>query len=149
MARGPQNPYYGMPIDELAEAMHARMAELQARRPRTPEEREALAGDTAMMLGVAARDLFPGRHAAGAPERDADSALGLAEAFARWNDELVRAARHRVLTRAASAALGAGARTWVRDTMLSGQHAYDVALASDEGLRLVLEALEGARASGT
>lgn len=141
------SPYHGMPLEDLYDAMQARAGELQARRGRSPEEREALAEDTALMLLSAASRLSPGHHAAGTPERDMDTAIGFEAAFARWNDQLVQASRYRVLARAANAALGAGADAWRRDGRVGGERAYDLALASDEGLALVLGELARLRAA--
>lgn len=138
------NPYRDLPLEQLWDALQARAGELQARRPRPPEEREALASDTAMLLLTAAAAIAPAHHSGG-PERDMDSVAGFAAAFARWNDELVRGVRHRVLVRAANAALGGRTRAWLRDGRLGGQRAYDVAMASDEGLQLVLGALQELR----
>lgn len=140
-----QNPYYGMPLEDLAEAMQKRAGELQGRRERSPEERLALADDTAMMILVAAATLSPGHHAAGEPERAMDAPPGFAVAFARWHEQAARGARYRTLVRAASAALGARMQVWIRDGRVGGERAYDLALASDEGLRLVLQELERQR----
>lgn len=140
-----QNPYYGMPLEDLTEAMQKRAGELQGRRERSAEERLALADDTAMMVLVAAAALAPGHHAASHPERDIDAPGGFAASFSRWNDDLVRGVRYRVLVRAANAALGARAQAWIRDGAVAGQRAYDLAMASDEGLLLVLQELEQLR----
>jgi hypothetical protein len=131
----PQSPYYGMPLEELTDAMHARAGELQARRSRSPEEREQLAADTALMLLSAAAAITPGHYAADTPEREMDSPTGFQEAFARWNDQLVRGCRYRVLVRAANAALGGRVEAWIRDGRVGGQRAYDLALAELEAMR--------------
>lgn len=140
-----QSPYYGMPLEELTDAMQARASELQARRSRSTEEREHLAADTALMLLSAAAAITPGHYVADAPERAMDSTEGFQAAFARWNDQLVKACRYRVLVRAANAALAGRAEVWMRDGRVAGERIAELALASDEGLRLVLQELEQLR----
>lgn len=140
-----QNPYNGMSLEDLAEAMQKRAGELQGRRERTPGERLALADDTALMVLTAAALLTPGHHAAGEPERGMDSPPGFAAVFGAWHALQAKTARYRVLVRAANAALGRRMEAWIRDGRVAGERAYDLAMASDEGLQLVLQELEKLR----
>ncbi|NUS37637.1 MAG: hypothetical protein HOQ02_01235, partial [Lysobacter sp.] len=68
--RPPPNPYYGLPLEEVTVAMHRRASQLQARTPRTPEERLALAEDTAYLLLTAAAALDPGTLMPHQPEEE-------------------------------------------------------------------------------
>ena len=142
MRARPANPYHGRSLEYLGDALQRRASELLTPQPRSPDQRKALAADTAYLLLTAAAAITPGHSVADAPERDLSTTVGLAEGFERWFDRLVVAARHRVLARAANAALGGRAQAWMRDGVVEGARAYDLAMGSDDGLRRVLLALE-------
>ncbi len=139
------NPYFGMELSELQAAMDERAHILRnpPPQPRTPEQRVWLSQDTGHMLAIASRHLGGGQDTPGTPER---ALLGRPQdfvgAFSAFYRHERAGARHRTLTRAANAALGAGAQTWTRDALIDGERVYDLAMGSDAGLLQVLQQLQ-------
>jgi hypothetical protein len=68
--------------------------------------------------------------------------IGLVAAFTEVHAREAKNLRHRAINRAADLVLGEGARQWLLDGAIRiGERPYDLALASDEGLRAQLERL--------
>lgn len=142
MPRDPRrpNPYMECSLDQLSDALNKRAGELLGlTKTRTPTERAELAWDTAMLLIALDWAVRPEWYSGG-PEAHIEN--GVANAFGKWADALRRELRHRVLTRAAGAVIGRGVSYWLRDHHIGTERAYDMAIASDEGLQRVLEHLD-------
>lgn len=143
--RIPPNPYRDESLRHLYEACQARAGELMdpPPGPRTPDKRRALALDTAHLLLAVAAKVHISEHIPGSPEQAmGNTPAKLAEVYGDYADQLARQARHAVLTRAADYVFGGGAARWMQSAKLDGVKAYDLGIASDEGLRRVLEHLE-------
>lgn len=143
-----RNPYVDASMRELWQACQDRAGELM--RPpsgqRTPEQRQALALDTAHLLLVLANEIKTGEFVANAPEKDLQNAnADFVAVFMRHHEDDGTGLRYRTLTRAADFVLGGGRHHWLRTAELDGQRLYQVAIASDDGLRRALGVLEGLR----
>lgn len=68
--------------------------------------------------------------------------VGLAKAHLAWAGDQLRRIRHMALVRASEFRFGPQRHPWFIDHQLQGASAGAVAVASDEGLRAVLELLE-------
>lgn len=111
--------------------------------PRTPEERAALAQDTAYLLLAVAFFVSRGEHSASSPQKSiAHGTMGFAEAFAADYETLKREARWRTLSEATDLALGAGLHFHQQKAVIGGHDAYYAALNTDEGLAETLALLE-------
>lgn len=140
------NPYHGQDLAELYAACQRRAGELLDPDPprRTPEQRSALAVDTAHLLLAAAPAFSSGRYKATEPEREIEMLPHRFQgAFEDFHRDQQLEARYRTLRRAADAVFGGAAYRWIRDGVVDGQRAYDLALESDAGLGRVLEHLAG------
>jgi hypothetical protein len=143
--RLPANPYREADFDALYDACQRRAGELLNRKRvvRTPEERAALALDTAhLLLAVAAtlrdNDIYSMAGAWKATRED-----DILTAFVPLHEHAIVGARYRTL-RAATDAVFAGKQSdWYLTTFIEGSRAYDLALSSEEGLLRVMEYLQG------
>lgn len=138
-----RNPYLDIELEQLAAAAGARAAELRDRRVRTPDERAALAEDTATLLLAVHHRLGAvlGEHTPSAPGKEQARGVSLADAFGSWANQREREIRHQALVLATDRHLGAEPHPWYLTAQVDGQRAYDLALASTAGLKAVLEAL--------
>jgi hypothetical protein len=144
------NPYLELDLEALTRAFHARAGELLKEGvQRSPEERLALARDTAYQLLAAARLLDPGYYQAGEPEEAMKRGHeSLVAAFSEWAERLQRHARHRVLLRAVNAAVPSNPYNWLREARLDDRHLSELATESEEGLARVLAHLQALVESG-
>lgn len=143
-----RNPYLDASMRELWQACQDRAGELM-RAPsgtRTPEQRQALALDTAHLLLVLADEIKTGEFVANAPEKDLQNPnADFVAVFMRHHEDDGTGLRYRTLTRVADFVLGGERHHWLRTAELDGQRLYQVAIASEEGLRRALEELEKLR----
>lgn len=145
----PPNPYRDATLGDLARACARIAGELQTRRPRTPEERLALAQDATHALLAAVIRLRPGGQTPGNPEfAMRDDRRDIPEAFGAWYDRQAAELRYLTLSRAADAALGAEAVRWLigNHDDAGGVRPGDLATASEDGLRAMLARLGEIRA---
>lgn len=147
----PRNPYVDASMRELWQACQDRAGELM--RPhngtRTPEQRQALALDTAHLLLVLANEIKTGAFVANAPEKDLQNpGADFVAVFMRHHEDDGTGLRYRTLTRAADYVMGGERHHWLRTAELDGKKLYEVAIASDEGLRCALEVLAATRRVG-
>lgn len=138
-----RNPYLDQDLSELVAACNRRFNELELGTPRTPDQRRDLARDTQLLLLALARVIDPGHHTPNSVSWAMQHArLGLAETYLAWAREQQRIIRHVALVRASEQRLGLQQRPWFIDHELQGTTAGALAVASDDGLRAVLELLE-------
>lgn len=146
--RPPANPYREADLDTLYEACQRRAGELMGHTgvARTPEERAALALDTAHLLLSVAGTLRDNDVYNASSSWKAASKYDLLKTFLPMHEHAIRGARYRTLVAAMDAALGGKQPDWMRDTKIDGTCAYDLALSSEDGLLRVLEHLQGMQA---
>lgn len=139
------NPYLDQSMRELWQACQNRASDLlnPGDRQRSREERQRLDIDTAQLLMTIAKELHPGEVLATIPEAEVTEASPrVADAFLRHHAREAYGLRYKTLNRAADFVLGAARHDWVAAAEIAGKRLHDVALGSDEGLRLALNKLE-------
>lgn len=139
------NPYMDRSLGRLYEACQARAGELldPPPGPRTAEQRRALALDTAHLLMAVAARVHVSEHVPGSPEQAmANAPSRLAKVYGEYFEHLAARARYATLMRACNYVHGDRAERWRQETTLDGLPVTQLAMASDEGLRRVLEHLE-------
>lgn len=135
---------------DLWQACQSRASDLlnPGNRPRSREQQERLAVDTAQLLMAIANELHPAEVLATTPETEVtESNPRIADAFLRHHAREAFGLRYKTLNRAADFVLGAGRYDWIGAAEIAGKRLYDVALASDDGLRLALKKLESVQKS--
>jgi hypothetical protein len=139
----PSNPYRDQPRDALHTAANKRAAELM--KPtvaRTPEQRAALALDTAHLLLALAPYVSNGEYVAGTPLNTLQGGqIGLRDVFVAKYAKLLRDARYVVFMEAADAALGGGVAMW-KAAPETGGALYESAMKSDDGLMAALAQMQ-------
>ena len=100
---------------------------------RTPEERAALALDTAHLLLVLASHVDTKEFASESPQKSVREGTPLAEAFAAYHEALARSTRYAVFVEAADTALGEERQRSVTDSG-TVRSLYPAAMESDQGL---------------
>lgn len=143
-----RNPYMDSTLRELWQACQDRAGELlhPPDGPRTPEQRQALAFDTAHLLLALGSEIATGEFLPSAPEKDMrGQGAHVADVFMRHHEHAAIGVRYRTLMHAVDFVLGGARRDWVKNALVDGHRAYDLALSSDEGLRVVLVALDQLR----
>lgn len=139
------NPYMDWSLGRLYEACQARAGELlnPPPGPRTAEQRRALALDTAHLLMAVAARVHVSEHVPGSPEQAmANTPSRLSRVYGEYFEHLTARARYVTLMRACNYVHGDRAERWRQETTLDGLPVTQLAMASDEGLRRVLEHLE-------
>nr|GAT44593.1 predicted protein [Mycena chlorophos] len=137
------NPYLNEPYDALYGTAQKRAGELmKPSGPRTPEQRAALALDTAHLLLVMAMKISRSEYSAGSPQKDVAFGASLADVFTRDYHRQVRELRWRVLNEAVDTALGKQRSLSANELIKS---LTDKTTESDEGLFEALAELEAFR----
>ena len=139
------NRFQGLSLGELYEACQVRASTLLGLdRGRDTRERTNLAEDTAHLLLAVAPALVKDDQVLGTPAKAIF--LGSEEflpAFLTAHEFELRQVRYRTLIAASDLAYGRRAEQWLREGTLSdGEPVYDLAIASEQGLALVLAHLE-------
>jgi len=117
---------------------------IRERRPRSTEERVALAQEAAEALTEAYLRLGGDTHKQGSPEAAA-RVLPVSQAFGEWHESLRRGMRSHTIHRAAAWALRERAEAWLRGRANDEPAAFAravVAADSDEGLQAMLQELQ-------
>lgn len=142
MRNTPSNPYRECDFVELAAQCMRRARELNGRVQRTPEQRAALASDTAYLLTAAGSALDSTEYMPGNPEyaTKADERISVDE-FMQWHLRHVHNSRYRTFLRALDLAAGKNREAWRVDVLIDGRKPDALAVESDDGLRAVLDEL--------
>ncbi|MGO1072108.1 hypothetical protein [Lysobacter sp. CA199] len=143
MRNAPRNPYLDHDLIELAEQCIRRARELSERGvQRTPEQRGALALDTAYLLTAAGSALDSSEYVPGNPEYAAkgEGRISAGE-FMQWHLRHVHNSRYRTYLRALDLAAGKNREACRADVLIGGKKPDALAAEDDEGLCAVLEGL--------
>ncbi|UNP28093.1 hypothetical protein [Lysobacter gummosus] len=142
MRNPPRNPYLDHDLIELAAQCMQRSRELKERVQRTPEQRAALADDTAFLLTAAGSALDSSEYMPGNPEYASRSEGRISTTeFMRWHLRHIHNSRYRTYLRALDLAAGKSREAWRVDVLIDGNKPDALAVESDEGLRAVLDEL--------
>lgn len=141
MTKSISNPYRNLSRASLYAAAQLRAGELIRPVTRTPEERAALAVNTAHLLLAMAMHVDTKEFASESPQKSIREGMPLADAFENYHDKLAGSARYAVFVQAGDVALGNEHQRSAADAD-EVRAMYSAAVKSDDGLKSALARLQ-------